>query len=240
MRFLATLMLIACLNNSINSDLLGPPGPSPWFIDHVELEPFDLPPGVGISFNSEGYMEIKNDSSTILYMAGNNIWGMQKSSDEAPVDLPPGKVLLHKAVDGRAYEWGDSYDDVKQLEYTAWFLDDHDSIWLFAFGNQIKTSNGIIVELAPVNQFDGNRPENVKIPEPQKAFLPIIYGSENIEIPIIVSYTLNTNYRSMDSRIREAREQNQLISIIFLVLLSVIFLTVILIVVWIVRRLIKK
>ncbi len=187
---------------TFNSDLLGPPGPSPWFTDHVELEPFDLPPGVGISFNSEGFMEIKNDSSTVLYMAGAPFWGMQKISDEAPVDLPPGKILLHKAVDGRAYEWRDHYDDVNQLEYSAWSLDDNDSIWLFAFGNQIRTYNGSIVELAPVNQFDGNRPENVKIPEPQKVFLPIIYENKIIEIPIIVSYTLNTNYRSNDSQIK--------------------------------------
>jgi len=240
MRFLAVLMLFACLNNPINSDLLGPPGPSPWFIEHVELEPFNLPPDVSIALNSEGYIEIKNTSSTNLYMAGTSFWIILNNSDEAPVALPPGKGLLHKAVNGQAYDWSQDYDDVTLEYHYAWALGHHDSIWLYAFGNQIRSSEGSVVDLVPVNQFDGNRPDNVKIPEPQKVLLPIIYGNEIIEIPVTISYTLNTNYRSMDSRIREAREQNQLISTIFLASLSVIFLTVILIVVWFVRRLIKK
>jgi hypothetical protein len=235
MRFLAVIVLITCLNNPINSGLLGPPGPELWFIEHVELEPFDLPPDVSVALNPEGYIVIKNDSPTILYVPGISFSIILNNSDEAPIAPPPGKGLLHKAVNGLAYDWSQDYDDVTSEYHYAWTPGHHDSIWLYAFENQIRSSEGSVIDLAPLNQVDENRPENVKIPEPQKAFLPIIYGNEIIEIPIIISYTLNTKYRSLDSRIHEARAQAQFINIICFVSYAAILLVVILIV----RRLIQ-
>ena len=39
-----------------------------------------------------------------------------------------------------------------------------------------------------------DRPENVDIPDSQNVFIPLNYGEEYIEIPIIISYSLNPDY----------------------------------------------
>jgi hypothetical protein len=62
------------------------------------------------------------------------------------------------------------------------------------YGNQINTDDALVVKLQPLNQFDGNRPRNVKIPDPQKTFLPIFYDQDEIKVPITIFYTLNLDY----------------------------------------------
>ncbi len=212
MRFLAVVMLMVYLNNPINSILfsslapLSPPFPSPWFIEHVKLEPFDLPSGVSIALVKndnrkvpEEYIAIKNNSSTILYVAGTPSL-RDFEFDVISVKFPLGIGPLYKLANGQAYKWDFELDNSGSSYYYAWFSNNDyeggkDAIWLYVYGNSIESGNGRIVDLAPLNQFDGNRPKDVKIPEHQETFLPIIYGTEEIKIPLTVFYTLNNDYR---------------------------------------------
>jgi hypothetical protein len=204
-QFLTVVVLIAFLNNPSNSILLGSPAPSPWFIENVALEPFDLPSGVSITLVKndvskvpQEYIVIKNNSSTILYVAGTPDY-RDPEFDTISLEFPPGIGPMYKVVNGQAYKWDFEFDNSGSEYHYAWLPDDDyergDSIWLYVYGNQILSRIGMIANLEPLNQFDGDRPKDVKIPEPQKVLLPIIYGAGELKIPLTVSYSLNNDYR---------------------------------------------
>jgi len=202
MRFLAVLMLIAFLNNPSNS-LLSPLPPSPWFIEHIALEPLDLPSGVDIALVTRDsgnlpneYIVFKNNSPTTLYVAGTPDNG-DPTFDTISVKFPPGIGPIYKVVDGQAYIWRIKYNHPESGYYYSWFKENQrdDSIWLYVIDNQLRCETGMILELEPRNQYDGDRPKDVKIPEPQEVILPIIYGTDEIQIPLTVFYTLNDDYR---------------------------------------------
>ena len=196
--------VIAFLNNPSKSILLSPPLPSPWFIEHIAVEPVDLPSGISITYVtdesgrlSDEFLVFRNTSSIPLYVvgkAGEGNWEF----DEISVTFPNGLGPVYKIIDGQAYIWTIKYNHPGTGYYFDWFKENQrdDSVWLYAKENQIRSETGSILDLEPRNQFDGDRPKDVKLPEPQKVALPIIYGSKEVQIPITVSYTLNTHYRS--------------------------------------------
>ena len=124
--------------------------------------------------------------------------------DESSTGLPAGMGLLHKVVNGRAYTWDFEWDKSSSSYYYDWFPAEYgreNSIWVYVYENQISSGDGLITELQPLNQVDRNRPENVKIPESQDAILPILFGKEEIKVPITISYALNPDYRPFDPNI---------------------------------------
>jgi len=204
MRLLTVVLLFAFLNKPSNNIVLSPPAPLPWFIEHVALEPVDLPFGVSVSFVtdesgrlSNEYIVFRNTSSTALYVAGSPDDNDLKF-DAISVEFPPGIGPMYKVVNGQAYKWHAKHVPSTDGYFHAWFKENRrdDSIWLYVFANQVRAETGTVLELKPLNQFGGDRPKDVKIPESQKVFLPTIYGKEEIQIPLMVSYTLNTEYRS--------------------------------------------
>jgi hypothetical protein len=104
---------------------------------------------------------------------------------------------LYKVVNGQAYKWHAKHVPSTDGYYHAWFKENgrEDSVWVYVYENQIRCETGTILVLEPRNQFGGDRPENVKIPESQEVVLPVIYGTKEIQIPLTVSYTLNNDYR---------------------------------------------
>ena len=86
---------------------------------------------------------------------------------------------------------------------------------VYVYENQISSGDGVITELQPLNQVDGNRPENVKIPESQAAILPILFGKEEIKVPITISYALNPDYHPFDPGPDSAGDEIIYIPLIF-------------------------
>jgi hypothetical protein len=207
-RLFAIVIMLSVLINP-TSLRLGGPAPSPWFNEHVELKPVELPSGVSVTLAKneyskvpQEYIVIRNDSSTVLYIVAKPFSDMQ--FDESSAGLPEGTGLLRKIVNGRAFKWDFEWDETSSSYYYTWFDPEYgreNSIWVYVYGNQIETGDGLIAKLDPRNQFDGERPENVEVPEPQDAVFPILYGEKNIEIPITVFYTLNLDYRPASSNI---------------------------------------
>jgi hypothetical protein len=210
MQFLAVVMLIAFLNNSPNSStLLSPPQILPWFIEHVAFEPIDLPSGVNVSVVTDEnsnppneFIVFNNTSPIPLYVVGKGGEGDWKF-DEISVEFPSGIGPVYKVVDGKTSIWSIKYNHPGTGYYFAWFKKNQNdvSIWLHVDRNKILSEIGTILDLDPRNRFGqgGDRPKDVIIPESQKVVLPIIYGTKEIQIPITVSYTLNTNYPSYSS-----------------------------------------
>jgi hypothetical protein len=216
-----------------NGFVLNTPVEYPWFIEHIAFEPVDLPSGVSIAFvtNESGrlsteFIVFKNTSSTPLLVIG------QPEDDYSEFDatsfeFPPGTGPLYKVVNGQAYVWRIKYNHPGSGYYYAWFKEGErdDSIWLYVNANQIRCQNAVIFDLEPRNQYGGDRPKNVQIPASQHILLSVIYGSERIEIPITISYTLNEEYRSFKSI---QRKQTLYITLICLVSVSAIVLSTIL------------
>jgi hypothetical protein len=237
-------MIFTFLTRPNNSSFVGQLPPSPWFNEHVELKPFELPPRVSISVVKnkdtkvpQEYLVIKNDSSTVLYIVEKPFTAME--FDELSTGLPEGTGLLHKIVNGQAYEWDSEWDESSSSYYYAWFPAEYgreNSIWVYVYGNQIESGDGLIAKLEPRNQFDGDRPENVEIPEPQDAILPILYGDEEITIPITVSYTLNPDYRPFDPNIGSDDFGDEIIMAYIGFSICGLFLAILLFVVWMGRK----
>ena len=237
MRFLTVLMLIAFLNNPGYSVLFAPPPPSPWFIEHVALEPIDLPANVSIALVAydrnilpNEYIVFKNSSATPLYIAGKPTEGYS-DLDLIGVEFPSGIGPLYKVVNGQAYNWNIKYNHPGSGYYFAWFKENErkDSIWLYVLENQVRSKLGTMLVLEPRNQYDGDRPKDVKIPEPQKVALSIIYGAKEIQIPLTIFYTLNSDYRSYSSYAPESLTFLMIYCFIFACFLVVVSLVVFLI-----------
>ena len=207
MRLLTVIALIALLNTSGNGLLFGPPAPSPWFEEHIALQPFDLPPGVSVELRKnveskvpQEYILLRNETSTPLYIAG----ATALKFDELSANLPEGTGFVRKIVNGQAYRWWFEWNKSSSSYYYGWFPPEYgreDAIWLYAYSNNILAGDALVVRLKPLNQFDGNRPQDVKVPDPQDAILPIYYGGNEIEVPITVFYTINLEYRPASSNI---------------------------------------
>jgi hypothetical protein len=240
MRFLAILLLIVSLNKS----LLSPPAPSPWFVEHVALESVDLPSEVNASFVtdesgrlSNEFIVFRNASSTPLYIVGKAGEGHWKF-DEISVEFPNGTGPVYKIVGGQAYIWNIKYNHPGTGYYFDWFKENQrdDSVWLYVFGNRVLSETGTILDIEPWNQFDGGRPKDVIIPDSQKVMLSTVYGTEIIQIPLTVSYTLNTNYRSYSDFMRS----ESLINFFFILIFIVIIVAVVLFIAWVFREVVSK
>jgi hypothetical protein len=233
-------MIFAFLIRPNHSSFVGQLPPSPWFNEHVTLRPFELPSGVSISLAKNEYSKvpleylvIENDSSTVLYIVEKPFTAIE--FDELSAGLPDGTGLLHKIVNGKAYQWDSEWDESSSSYYYAWFpvkFGRENSLWVYVYGNQIESRDGLIAKLEPRNQFDGDRPENVEIPQPQDAILPILYGDEEIKIPITVSYSLNPDYGSFDPNVGSDDFGDEIIEAYLGYSICGLFLAILLFIAW--------
>jgi len=225
-------MLAALLINPGSGVLFAPPAPSPWFIEHIVLEPVDLPAQVSIDlvkYNRNAlpkeYVVFKNNSVVPLYIAGKPYDGTS-DFDPISVQFPTGIGPLYKVVNGQAFKWIVKYNHPGSGFYFSWFKENErkDSIWLYVLENKIRSDLGTILTLDPRNQYDGYMPGDVKIPEPQKVALSIIYGAAEIQIPLTVFYTLNQDYRSYSNYLPDSIGPQTIICFVFVSFL--LFMTI--------------
>lgn len=222
--------LLAILALALPLVSYGPPAPSPWFIEHIAYVPLDFPPGILISDIQEAddygeifdYVVIGNSSVIPLYLIENpdeDIDMFEFFPSGVPIESGP----MYKVLEGQAYVWGKKSNELEGGYDYKWRKDTirDNSIWIYAYWNQVLTKTGVVTELEPLNQFDGERPGNVEIPEPQIVSLPLVYGSENISIPVMVYYTLNEEYISYSDFILT----ENFLNFLMMVLLWVIYLT---------------
>lgn len=230
MRLFPAIALMIFLSTIKNGFVLNTPVEYPWFIEHIAFESVDLPSGVSVSFVTDSsarpfeFIVFKNISSIPLLVVGKR-QDNYAEFEAMPFEYPPDMGPLYKVIDDQAYIWRAKHDHPGPGFYYAWFKETErdDSVWLYVSNNKIWCQNAIISELESRNQFGGDRPKDVAIPDPQQVIVPIIYGSEQIAIPISVSYTLNEEYRSFKSI---QREQTLCISLICLISVSAILLLI--------------
>ncbi len=198
MRLISAFISLALAGALCAATAPSPVAPLPWFIEHYRLGTVNTPQGVTVEriaaervIISADAIVLRNTTSTPLYVIG--IHDVRDPQYEAiPVVLPPGTGPINKIVSGQAFAW------LVETSFT-WVPDtwDHpDSIWLVSsFNNRIGSDSGSALVLKPLNDYGGNRPYDVKIPDPQSGLLRLVYGIEQLGIPVSVSYTLNENYK---------------------------------------------
>ena len=232
--FLIIVMLIV---GGIITSCTSPPPPIPWFNEHLRIEEADFPQGVSFIINREEvsdyidfneYLVVTNTSDTPIFFPVVSSWG--GSLDELEQSCPMGNLCL-KVVSGQAWEW-DTLNLDPPWEY-GWTLVDEfgqsDQLELDlsgrAFGNWTYTV--LLVDLH--NEFDFGdlkRPDTVSIPPPQSFELPYIYGSEELNISLTVSYSLNLSYSNYEPLDYSGVLATCIGGIIFLTLLIVIALVI--------------
>ncbi len=209
MRSCSALLLIAILALLGVSSTTAPPFPYPWFIEHLQLGTVDLPDGVSIKlvpddppfpFPVGESIVVRNASSTTLYVIGKMgaVGQAYARYEDIGVSLPPGSGPLHKIVNGQAYKWdAKEWNSATSSYQFGWLPEDNhgqgDAVWLFSGEeNWIGTDAGTVVMLKALNNFGPGRPDGVRVPDPQSAVLPFVYGTRELNVPLTVSYSLNT------------------------------------------------
>jgi len=234
MRLFASIIAVVYLLHPFGMPSEAPPPPLPWFIEHFNLEPFELPTGVSVDVvidNGFEYLAIKNNSAITLYIAAVSFTGHKNKNIEGlHIEFPSSEVsLLYKIVNGQAYHWRNGWREGR----SPYREEIHDSLWLHISDNSIVCDGDRVVDLEPLNQFSSDRPKDVKLPGPQEVLLPIIYGEEFTYIPLTISYTLNNDYKP--TRLPNAEGVLCLIPAFFFTLV-----TSIVIILWILQWLGKK
>jgi hypothetical protein len=180
--------------------------PFPWFTEHIQLGSMDLPRGVSVEYVTPPHerlstkaIAVRNLSSTVLYVVGTHFVA-NPSYEDISVKLAPGVGPLNKIVNGQAYKWNDRFDVTTSSDHFSWEGEENfkqsDSVWLGSdTDNRIASDEGTVVDLKPLNKYGGQRPPDVKIPNPQDALLPLVYGTQVLNIPITISYSLNKDYQ---------------------------------------------
>jgi len=201
MRFASAFLFIAVWFAPALSAVPGPPPPLPWFTEHIQLGAVDLPAGVSVEvvpisqpYRAADSIELRNTSSTRLYVLGQS--STDPRSAGISVKLPAGIGPLNVIADGKAYFWVER-GQYGENAYFGWVRErapSSDSVRLDCEGNRIVSDAGTVLGLKPLNPYDGDRPSTVAIPGPQDASLPLLYGTQDLKIPLTISYSLNEDY----------------------------------------------
>ncbi len=213
MRLAPALLLLALLGALGASCQAGAPYPFPWFTEHFQLGQLALPSGVGLQVEPDPdtgmagqFIVLSNSSPTILFVIGENYSSDPPVYEDISVQLPSGTGPINKVAAGVAFKWKLGLTGPNSGPVYTWRLEDnhhhYDSVWLFAgLYNRIASDSGTVLNLKPRNEYGGYRPTNAKAPYPQNAALGLIYGTQELRIPLTVSYTLNEAYHSPESGI---------------------------------------
>jgi hypothetical protein len=203
------IIRLALLGILIVSCASGPPAPIPWFNEEFKVEDRFFPQGVNFSIvreessrhvDFEEYIVVSNTSSTPLYFQAISYWG--GSIDELDEPCPNDNLCL-KVVSSEAWQWDVlDLDDDPPWEY-GWVLVDKYSqphqLKLHKFGNSLGNSTYSILKVELRNEYsigDRPRPDHVSVPLPQRIALPYIYGDEEMQVQITITYSLNGAYSS--------------------------------------------
>ena len=192
-----------------------PPAMQPWFTEHIVTQPVSLPNGVsvGVAPNATSnipaeYLVISNTSPTWLYLLA--IEPPYTTTTGPQFTAPPQKLFspgipAFKVASGQALVW-----DVTSVN-PPWTLGwkpvqeyyPSDTLWLSISGPYIEVRASAffqyhLLKIEARNQFDsgGRRPADAQIPAPQTVTLPIVYGGNPINVPLTISYSLNTTYEA--------------------------------------------
>jgi hypothetical protein len=198
-------MLVTCFfSTPVVSQACSPAPPDPWFTERISIAAADLPSDVAIRVLqitrygiTRDYVEITNRSPTPLYIVG-RIWTSEKTFDPLPLSLPSGVGPTHKVLSQQAFTWRPIFDTTHSQARMGWIqgtIERPDAVLLSIGHNTLMSDQGNVVELAPRNQTGDDRPADTQLPAPQTVRFPLVSGTELLQVPITVAYTLNPIYR---------------------------------------------
>jgi hypothetical protein len=177
-----------------------PPAPDFWFTEQISLPAADLPSGVGVRVLqitryavTRDYVELTNRSATPLYIIG-KFWAGATTFEPLPYSLPAGVGPMHKILSQQAFAW-EAIDTQRHMAWNASTHDHPDAVLLSIDQNRVASDKGHIVDLAPRNQTGDNRPAQIQPPAPQTVLLPLIYGTQFLYVPVMISYAVNPTYK---------------------------------------------
>jgi hypothetical protein len=196
--FLATTLILAGRSSA-------PPPLYPWFDEHITISPVDLPAGVSFQAvnrqyrgGSTAYLYVANESAVPLYFAEfTYLPGAIASPTPA---LPPQSPISPtiKVVSGIVYRLEPSPDGSSSMVWTEQYkgADEPSGLECHLWGPILSCADVVVLEYRSPNSFGsgGDRPVDLVVPEPENADLILFYDSLPIQVPLQISFQLNTAY----------------------------------------------
>jgi hypothetical protein len=178
----------------------GPPAPTPWFNEHLLLYDTPTPAGVQFSvakdYSNKGvdftdHLVIVNTASTPLLLEA-----LPPPEGGYYREIACPRNLCLKAESGQAFEWRTPLfePEAKPSWQPADPYDEEAPLALYVTGRSLGNGNYTVLWLDLRNEFSSDRPPDVEVPEPQQLSLKYLYGSEEMVLPITVTYSLNHSY----------------------------------------------
>jgi hypothetical protein len=171
-----------------------PVPPTPWFREQLTLEPFPLPAGITIKTTATT-IQIGNTSTTPLYLLG--MRPDEREDVVHPYALPAELVPLHKVVAGASFDWRRDFDPHTPVPTIGWFPSydtPSETINLSVFQDRIFSWHATVLALEPRNRIGDKRPANPDLPRPQQMILTLVYGTEVLRVPMMISYLASSEY----------------------------------------------
>jgi hypothetical protein len=225
-----------------------PPPPQPWFIESIKTNNIILPNDVKIQIiendarNHTDCILISNNSRLPLYILAEeegtsyNYGKMEvtpnigKNINRIPaIKLENKKVFMwdmtsdiRETKTPLEYEWKDISDEhisniLRLCINYSWEKFDEEN----DYSSDVRTYRYYLFSnMEERNVMDGgdSRPNDVKIPNPQNIAITMIYDNNEITLPLIITYALNTTYHK-DFNILELFSYIPFIIIIILIVL---------------------
>lgn len=171
-----------------------PADPTPWFREQLSVERRSFPPGVTVA-STGTHIQIGNQSSIPLYL-------VSTSTETMPLpdqldSLPPGRIIWHKIVDGRSFTWEREYEHTRASSSWSWAAvsgTPSSHIRLSVYRNLFHSQTTTIQPLDPRNPYDEVRPSTPVIPAAQMISVTLLYGKQEINVPVTIRYQLNPDY----------------------------------------------
>jgi hypothetical protein len=172
-----------------------PVPPTPWFTEHLTPGKVALPPGVSLGPTDSQTIVVLNSSSTPLYVIG-ELYTANKEYEKLAVAFPSNTGPLHKLMDGQVFTWRSVTVDPDQPPVLAWDNEPSttDRLKITVWFEDVSAGRGRVARVQRRNQTGNNRPSNVAVPPPQQTELTLVYGDQQLTVPLTISYVLNQAY----------------------------------------------
>jgi hypothetical protein len=195
------LALAVCLPAPVAA--CSPPAKTPWFAAALSLPPQTLPEGVHVRLVSpptngygQGGIAINNRSVTPLYILASpySYHVNDAGFEQMPVPVPLGMGAMYKLVNDQLFFW--DYDPYRN-HIKGWTLAHTPAPLLVNLaGSSFRPtfSNDSLAYLETLERTDDHRPPNTPVPPPETITFVAVYGAESMDIPLLVTYSLNPSY----------------------------------------------
>lgn len=212
-----------------------PGRPDPWFVSELSFDQSTFPAGVTVENNGTSMVNVRNNSSTPLYLIEDFNNGSTFENTELPETVRP----LYKLVQGQVYHY--EYFSNKYEQYSGAPTSENERVSIDWYELR-KYDAGISTEIIA----EDNRPADVSVPVDEVFGFSAYSGAQPVLISGVAHFILNPDYdpragaKGGEACARFNSTNTAVYYAVLLLIFVVLPLTAIWLIVWGIRRWRKK